>query len=328
MTGWLDINGLSVDFPAGGTRRAPVFLHALRAVDLNVTRGSVLGIVGESGCGKSTLARVISGLTEPTEGEVLLEGRPLHAERHGAARRRIQMVFQDPGASLNPAMTVRRMLTQLLRHHRMVPEDQINARLAELMKLVHMPRQTLDRRPRELSGGQRQRIAIARALALEPEILIADEPTAALDVSVQASVLGLMRNLVRELGMTMIFISHDLAVVRHICDEVAVMYLGRIVEQAPTDALFSSPRHPYTGALMTAVPRIGSSASPGHQVIPLDAEQPSPMARIDGCSFCNRCPMAGEECEPLRPELTGAKHRFACHHPMKARNEEIPNVST
>ncbi|GGH39985.1 oligopeptide transport system ATP-binding protein [Cribrihabitans marinus] len=325
MTGWLEIRDLSVDFPVGGTRRNPVLLHALRSVDISVPRGSVFGIVGESGCGKSTLARVVGGLTDPTSGEVSLEGQTLGAERHGADRRRIQMVFQDPGASLNPAMSVRRMLTQLLRHHRLVPDDQIDARLAELMAMVNMPRPTLDRHPRALSGGQRQRIAIARALALEPEILIADEPTSALDVSVQASVLNLLRGLVRDLGMTMIFISHDLATVRHICDEVAVMYLGRIVERAPTGDLFTAPRHPYTGALMSAVPRIGAPAR--RRIVPLDAEQPSPMAPIEGCAFHNRCPLAVAECAAHRPPLNGTGHAWACHNPLDPEPEEDGNAA-
>lgn len=315
MTGWLETRDLGVDFPVGGTRRNPLLLRALRSVDLSVPRGSVYGIVGESGCGKSTLARVLGGLTEPTSGRVLLGGQPLGMSRKGAERRRIQMVFQDPGASLNPAMTVRYMLTQLLRHHRMVSEDRISARLAELMQLVNLPRPTLEQRPRELSGGQRQRIAIARALALAPDILIADEPTAALDVSVQASVLNLMHALVRDLGMTMIFISHDLAVVRHICDEVAVMYLGRVVERAPVGELYARPRHPYTGALMTAVPRIGARRAA--LVTLLDGEQPSPMDRVEGCAFRSRCPRAATACADDRPRLTGGVHEWACHFPLQ-----------
>lgn len=324
MSGWLETRDLSVAFNVGGSRRKPTMLHALRSVNLSVPRGSVYGVVGESGCGKSTLARVISGLTAPSEGEVLLEGAALGTDQRRQNRRRIQMVFQDPGASLNPSMSVRRMLTQLLRHHRLVPDNQIDARLAELMAMVNMPRPTLDRRPRELSGGQRQRIAIARALALEPEILIADEPTSALDVSVQASVLNLLGQLVRELGMTMIFISHDLAVVRHICDEVAVMYLGQIVEHAPTHDLFNAPRHPYTGALMSAVPRIGTR--PDSRMIPLEAEQPSPMATIKGCAFRNRCPLAQPQCAEDRPQLAGDAHQWACFHPMSFAPEESRHV--
>jgi peptide/nickel transport system ATP-binding protein len=319
MTGWLETRGLSVDFQVGGSKRAPVMLRALRSVDISVPQGAVYGVVGESGCGKSTLARVLTGLTAATEGDVLLDAVPLTATRSVAEHRRIQMVFQDPGASLNPAMSVRQMLSQLLRYHRMVPRDRIEARLADLMHLVNMPHRALDRRPRELSGGQRQRIAIARALAVEPEILIADEPTAALDVSVQASVLTLLRGLVDDLGMTMIFISHDLATVRHICDEVAVMYLGRVVEHAATEDLFSRPRHPYTAALMTAVPRLGDRPPGGIDL--LDSEQPSPMDRIDGCAFRNRCPLAQSGCAAVAPELAGEAHQWACLHPLQS---ELP----
>lgn len=320
MSGWLETRALSVDFKVGGSARAPSMLRALQSVDLSVPKGSIYGVVGESGCGKSTLARVLTGLTPPTRGSVMLDGAPLAAVRKGTDLRRIQMVFQDPGASLNPAMTVRRMLTQLLTFHQLVPAEQINARLSELMQLVNMPREALDRRPRELSGGQRQRIAIARALAVEPEILIADEPTAALDVSVQASVLRLLRGLVDDLGMTMIFISHDLATVRHLCDEVAVMYLGQVVEHATTAELFSKPRHPYTAALMTAVPRLGERPPGGMEL--LDAEQPSPMAKIDGCAFRNRCPLAQDDCASVAPELTDAAHRWSCLHPIDRSEPE------
>jgi oligopeptide/dipeptide ABC transporter ATP-binding protein len=313
MSAWLQVRDLSVDFRVGGSARAPVMLRALRSVSLEVVKGTVFGIVGESGCGKSTLARVLSGLTAPSAGSVSLEGVVLGAVRAPAQRRRIQMVFQDPGSSLNPAMTTRRMLHQLLRFHRIVPEERIEQRCRELMDQVRMPVEALDKKPGALSGGQRQRIAIARALALEPDILIADEPTAALDVSVQASVLNLLATLIRDLGMTMVFISHDMAVVRRVCDHVAVMYLGRIVESGATEEVFLHPRHPYTNALMAAVPRL--NPLPASEYLMLKAEQPSPLADITGCAFRNRCPKAGASCATDNPTLTGTDHRVACHHP-------------
>jgi oligopeptide/dipeptide ABC transporter ATP-binding protein len=313
MSDWLQVRDLSVDFPVGGSSRSPVVLRALRSVSLEVAKGTVFGVVGESGCGKSTLARVLSGLTAPTGGSVSLEGVAYGLVRAPTQRRRIQMVFQDPGSSLNPAMTTRRMLEQLLSYHRIVPKERIEARCRELMEQVHMPVEALDKKPGGLSGGQRQRIAIARALALEPDILIADEPTAALDVSVQASVLNLLAKLIRDLGMTMVFISHDMAVVRRVCDHVAVMYLGRIVESGATEDIFQRPQHPYTNALMTAVPRLHPLAATEYQM--LKAEQPSPLAKIQGCAFRNRCPKAGEICAIENPVLAGAGQLVACHFP-------------
>jgi len=317
MSNWLSVQNLSVDFVVGGGR-APSVLRALRSVSMDIEKGTVFGIVGESGCGKSTLARVLSGLTAPTDGQVLLDGKPLGMDRDKAQRRRIQMVFQDPGSSLNPAMSVRRMLSQLLSFHQIVPRDQIEARCRALMAQVNMPVDALDKKPGSLSGGQRQRIAIARALALEPEILIADEPTAALDVSVQASVLNLLSDLIRDLGMTMIFISHDMAVVRRVCDRMAVMYLGQIVETGPTGAVFEDPRHPYTNALMAAVPRLVPRAAGDYQM--LKSEQPSPLARIEGCTFRGRCPKAGPVCATLAPGLDGGAHRVSCHFPRAGTN--------
>lgn len=321
MSGFLKVDNLTVEFTVGGTKKAPEILRALRSVSLNVEKGSVCGIVGESGCGKSTLARVLSGLTPATSGNVLLENQPLLQVRSPAERRRIQMVFQDPGSSLNPSMTVRRMLAQLLKHHNIVPKTQIESRCQALMAQVNMPVDALSKKPGQLSGGQRQRIAIARALAMAPEILIADEPTAALDVSVQASVLNLMADLIAELDMTMIFISHDMAVVRRVCDRVAVMYLGRIVESGPTEEIFSNPKHPYTNALMNAVPRLIPRAADDYQM--LKAEQPSPLAKIEGCAFRGRCPKAGDICKTKDPALAGGAHQVACHFPRPAQKEGL-----
>jgi oligopeptide/dipeptide ABC transporter ATP-binding protein len=314
----LEVRDLAMHFPLNGSlvrrlRGAPVdVLRAVDGVDLSVARGEALGLVGESGCGKSTLGRCIVGLYEPTAGEVLVEGHVLPGKRTAADRRRVQMIFQDPFSSLNPRMTVRQAISELLRVHDLVPRSGVDARCRELLDLVGLPGSALDAYPRQFSGGQRQRISIARALALEPEILIADEPVSALDVSVQATVLNLLSDLRQRLGLTMLFVAHNMAVVRHVCDRVAVMYLGRIVETAPSDQLFSDARHPYTQALLRAVPRL----EPGHAT-KRDAvvgDPPSPVNLPPGCRFNPRCPRAEEICRELDPLLDfHGPHGAACH---------------
>ncbi|MDR9451625.1 MAG: ABC transporter ATP-binding protein, partial [Acidimicrobiia bacterium] len=246
-------------------------------------------------------------------GSVHLDGERLGARRPRGSMRRIQMVFQDPSSSLNPSLTVEKMLSELLKVHRIVPPEKITDRCAELMDLVELPASLLKARPRRMSGGQRQRVGIARALALEPEVLIADESVAALDVSVQAPVLNLLNTLREELGLTLMFISHDLAVVRYVSDRVVVMYLGTAVEDRPTAEMFDDPRHPYTKALMAAAPKFGVKKAPGESA--LKGEPPSALSLPSGCRFRPRCPIAEDICEQTEPDLTGPSviQRAACH---------------
>jgi oligopeptide/dipeptide ABC transporter ATP-binding protein len=318
----LELRGVAVHYRlrrGAGRRLRGAEVEVLRAVDgvdLSVAKGETLGLVGESGCGKSTLARLITGLEEPTEGEVRYAGEPLGSDRPRAQRRKIQMVFQDPYSSLNPRMTVRQTLAELLRVHEMVPKSGIDARCAELLELVGLPRRALDAHPRQFSGGQRQRVSIARALALEPELLVADEPVSALDVSVQATVLNLLDELRTTLGLTVLLIAHNMAVVRHVCDRVAVMYLGRIVEHASARELFANARHPYTQGLLRAVPRL----VPGRisEAAAVVGDPASPVDLPSGCRFHPRCPLAQEPlCSERDPTLIAgpdpADHLAACH---------------
>ena len=301
-----------VDRLRGGSAEV---LRAVDGVSLEVFPGEVLGLVGESGCGKSTLARCVAGLYAPTAGEIRFAGELMKPDRTRVQRRRIQMVFQDPYSSLNPRMTVRQTLGEVLRVHHIVPADRVAIRSRELLELVGLGARSLDAHPRQFSGGQRQRVSIARALALEPVLLLADEPVSALDVSVQANILNLLRRLQFQLGLTMVFIAHNLAVVRHLCDRVAVMYLGRIVEVAETRELFSNPRHPYTQGLLKAIPRL----VPGRvsTAIAVKGDPPSPSHVPSGCRFHPRCPIVQAICSrkdpTLEPVLSAAGHRAACH---------------
>jgi peptide/nickel transport system ATP-binding protein len=317
----LQVRGVHMHFPLNDTltrkasRRPLEVLRAVDGVDLEIHRGEAVGLVGESGCGKSTLGRCIVGLYRPTGGEIHYDGERLADDRPRSQRRRMQMVFQDPYSSLNPRMTVGHVLSELLRVHKMVPRNRVDDRCRELLELVGLSAQALHAYPRQFSGGQRQRVSIARALALEPELLVADEPVSALDVSVQATVLNLLDDLRQRLGLTMLFIAHNMAVVRHVCDRVAVMYLGRIVETAPTQELFLNPRHPYTKGLLKAVPRLAPGrVSEAEAVV---GDPPSPIHLPTGCRFHPRCPLAQDVCHEQDPQLVsnaeGGAHAAACH---------------
>lgn len=291
-------------------------VHALNGVSFQLMRGETLGVVGESGCGKSTLARCLVRLHECDEGRILFENQDI-ADLAGPARRafnrRVQMIFQDPFGSLNPRMKVRRILGEALSVHRMRPATEIPARIAELLQLVRLNPDAADRYPHEFSGGQRQRIGIARALAVEPEVLVADELVSALDVSVQAQVVNLLLSLQEKLHLTVVFVAHDLRLVRHISHRVAVMYLGKVVEVGPTETLFAAPRHPYTRALLDAAPELDPSRR--SRTVAARGELPSPINPPQGCLFHTRCPHAFDRCRTERPTLTprAPAHEAACH---------------
>jgi peptide/nickel transport system ATP-binding protein len=291
-------------------------LHAVDGVSLEVRKGETLALVGESGCGKSTLARLIVGLYAPSRGRIEFDGveitDPATRAETTQMRRRMQMIFQDPYASLNPRWRVRDIVAEPIRVLRLATgEDEIAARVAELLKQVGLAPEDGDKYPHEFSGGQRQRISIARALSGRPEFLICDEPTSALDVSVQAQILNLMSDLQAQLGLTYLFISHNLAVVSHVADRIGVMYLGRLVEIADAQELFARPKHPYTRMLLDAVPDLEMS---GRQRTPVAGEVPNPLSPPSGCTFHPRCPHANERCRSERPRLARrGETAAACH---------------
>ena len=307
----LAVEGLAKLF---STRRGT--LRAVDGVSFALEEGRTLGLVGESGCGKSTTARLILRLLEPTAGSVRYRGRELTAQPAGemrSMRRELGIVFQDPYASLNPRMTLRNIVGEGLRVWE--PHADIDGRVAGLLERVGLDPAFARRYPHELSGGQRQRVAIARALAPGPSLLICDEPVSALDVSVQAQILNLLGDLQRDLGLTILFISHDLAVVRHVCDRVAVMHLGRIVEIGTRSQVYGNPRHPYTRALLSAVPLPDPDRERRRRRVPLEGEVPSPLDPPSGCTFRTRCAQAAERCAAEEPMLEprGLDHPVACH---------------
>jgi oligopeptide/dipeptide ABC transporter ATP-binding protein len=318
MTALLEVEGLKKHFVADrsvfGTPRA--FVKAVDGVSFNVEAGKTLALVGESGCGKSTVSRLVLRLIEPDAGHIRFDGRDLlklDASELRAFRRSAQIIFQDPYASLNPRMTVNQILTEPLALHDLAPPQRRRERVDELLRLVGLEPRFARRYSHEFSGGQRQRIAIARALAVEPKLIICDEPVSALDVSIRSQILNLLRDLQDRLGLAYIFVSHDLAVVKHIADRVAVMNLGEIVETADTAALFASPRHPYSRALLSAIPVPNPKARRSR--ILLQGEMPSALNPPSGCRFHTRCPYVIERCRIERPRLLADAdgHATACH---------------
>src|SRR5690606_4351619 len=309
----LKVEHLNKVFDVRGKAFRPHKLHALRDISFDLKSGKTLGIVGESGCGKSTLARVLLRLAEASGGEVYLNGEPFFTLRGQALRNKrkeLQVVFQDPYSSLDPRMTIHEVIAEPLRISGNYSPERVN----ELLEYVGLPPEAGLRRSPECSGGQRQRIAIARSLALNPDVLILDEAVSALDVSIQAQVINLLMKLQKDLGLTYVFISHDLSVVRHISDEVVVMYLGRIIEQGKTEDVFDNPSHPYTRALLAAIPQIGGKSDTDGLIAKGDL--PNPMSPPSGCPFRTRCPIAVDKCAELEPVLTAhgkADHLAACH---------------
>ncbi|MCB1518415.1 MAG: dipeptide ABC transporter ATP-binding protein [Hyphomicrobiaceae bacterium] len=325
MNALLEIKGIKKTFPVrkGVFQRVQGHVNAVREISVDIERGTTLGLVGESGCGKSTLAKVLVGLYPPTEGEVLFNGKPIIKagldERIDTAKS-IQIVFQDPYSSLDPRLPIWRSIAEGLSIHHEGDAATLRRRVGEMLELVGLPPNAADRYPHEFSGGQRQRIGVARALIMDPEFVICDEPTSALDVSVQAQILNLLKRLQEELNLTLLFISHNLSVIRHVADNVMVMYLGAVVEVAPARQLFDNPLHPYTRALLSATP-IADPKRRGRR-IKLEGELPSPINPPPGCTFHPRCPLANDRCKREEPVLR--KHgeaSVACHAVEEGRTE-------
>ena len=320
MTALLEAKKLVKEFPVRSFLGEKRRLTAVAGVDLELFPGETLGLAGESGCGKSTVARLLTGLMPPSEGSISYAGRDLATlDRRGMAqfRKEVQMIFQDPFSSLNPRMRVREILSEPLVIHRIGDERERRERVAWLMERVGLSPEQLSRSPHEFSGGQRQRIGIARALAVAPKVIVADEPVSALDLSVQAQIINLLQEVKEELNLSFLFITHDLSVLRHLSDRIAIMYLGRIVETGSRDQVLESPLHPYTEALLSAIPSIDPEKR-GNRVI-ARGELPSPLSPPSGCPFHTRCPYAQKLCGEIRPELEEKEpgHRAACHFSEK-----------
>ena len=302
-------------------RRPKVFLRAVDDVSFTLNKGETFALVGESGCGKSTVARLLTGLYNLSQGSIKFDGQELstmNVQQRKQMRRRLQMIFQDPYASLNPRWRVGRIIAEPLRTHSNLSKTEQKARAAELLEQVGLSAADVNRYPHQFSGGQRQRISIARALALNPEFIVCDEPTSALDVSVQAQVLNLMKKLQKEFGLSYLFISHNLAVVHHMADRVGVMYLGKIVEIASRDKLFTTPRHPYTKMLLGAIPDMSGS---GKRRVQVAGEVPNPLNPPSGCTFHPRCPLANDRCKREIPELLELQGiQIACHAVAEGRD--------
>jgi oligopeptide/dipeptide ABC transporter ATP-binding protein len=320
MSPLLDVVDLEKHFPLhrGALQRSAGAIRAVDGVTFAVQPRETLALVGESGCGKTTTARTVLRLAQPTGGRVLFDGMDLgelSTRELRALRPRMQMIFQDPYGSLDPRMSVGRSVAEPLLEHTALGRGERRERVAELFRIVGLDPSHARRSPHEFSGGQRQRVGIARALALEPDLLVCDEPISALDVSIQAQIVNLLEELQEQLGLTYLFISHDLRMVRHLADRVAVMYLGKIVETGAADPLFGQPRHPYTKALFSSVSRLDRAARRGRDRIVLVGDPPSPASPPPGCRFSTRCPYAEAQCRVEEPELrtVDGEHQVACH---------------
>ena len=313
-TAMLEVKNLTKHFKAGRGQ----LVHAVDNVSFTLEKGKTLGLVGESGCGKSSCARTIIRIYDPTDGQILLDGQDITHMRQRELkplRKKMQMIFQDPYASLNPRMTVSDIIGEPLDIYNLCEGKERQERIYELLNTVGLGKEHASRYPHEFSGGQRQRVGIARALAVRPEFVVCDEPISALDVSIQAQVVNMLEDLQAELGLTYLFIAHDLSMVRHISRKVGVMYLGSLVEVAETEELYEHTLHPYTKALMSAVPELDPAISKTKKVEMLKGDVPSPINSPKGCKFCTRCPYATERCKEERPILkdAGGGHMVACH---------------
>ena len=330
----LDVQHLTKSFVADTSffGKPTSFVQAVDDVSFQIKRGEAFGLVGESGCGKSTIGKMLVGLLSPTSGSIKFEGRELTTM--GKKERRalctdIQLIFQDPYASLNPRMTIGNIIAEPIRTNNILPADQVDARVDELLELVGLPHTMRNRYPHEFSGGQRQRVGIARAFALKPKLIICDEPVSALDVSIQAQVLNLLNDLQKETGTAYLFIAHDLSVVQHISDNIGVMYLGHMMEYADWQKLYDEPYHPYTQSLLSAVPVPDPDIQASRKRIILAGDPPSPIDAPSGCCFHTRCPMASEKCASACPEFkeVAPGHFCACHfaapNPIKGESIDL-----